>query len=477
MRGKFRVVYADPPWQYNDSGASTEGSFGKAEDHYPTLSSEKIATIPVTDHVLPNAVLFLWVTEPMRFEAKAVIDGWGVHAQGGHRLGQGRPRARALRECAPRASPDLYPRVLHASARGPDAHDRQRADDQARPPTTFRKNPKSSGRSSTGSTPRGPKLEMFGRREVAGWDCLRQPGRGASVTADPQATTVRNRQLGSDLDGVGPGHLVNRPVTSLRPLPRYLELRRPVVPRAEGSGALRLHAMREPLLVTTSGTILDGHRRWQVAVRQRRSSLPCLEYDLTDGEALAFVVERHRTSSHLNDFCRIVLALPLEGYFKLRNPRMRATDGGTGRSSKLTHGDRTDVRADIARIAGVSAGNVTKVKQLLKSVIPEIQEHLRRREVSIHKAWQWHRMSPKRQRDALWEHVNRRAVRRDDRSRACETHLAGPSHLTGCAGKRRAPLARDTRLVGNRVCGCRHSGNGRRGDPAVLRRAGEQRDR
>ena len=232
------------------------------------------------------------------------------------------------------------------------------------------------------------------------------------MTADPQATTVRHRQVGSDLDGVGPGHLVNRPVTSLRPLPRYLELRRPVVPRAEGSGALRLHAMREPLLVTTNGTILDGHGRWQVAVRQRRSSLPCLEYDLTDEEALAFVVERHRTSSHLNDFCRIVLALPLEGYFKLRNPRMRATDGGNGRSSKLTNGDRTDVRADIARIAGVSAGNVTKVKQLLTSVIPEIQEHLRRREVSIHKAWQWHRMSPTRQRDALWEHLNRRAVRR-----------------------------------------------------------------
>ena len=77
MRGKFRVVYADPPWQYHDSGASTEGSFGKAEDHYPTMSTEAIATMPVKDHVRPNAVLFLWVTEPMRFEAKAVIDGWG----------------------------------------------------------------------------------------------------------------------------------------------------------------------------------------------------------------------------------------------------------------------------------------------------------------------------------------------------------------------------------------------------------------
>ena len=232
------------------------------------------------------------------------------------------------------------------------------------------------------------------------------------MTADPQATTFQNRKVGSDLDGVGPGHLVNRPVTSLRPLQRYLELRRPVVPRAEGSGSLRVHAMREPLLVTTTGTILDGHVRWQVALVQHRSSLPCLEYDLTDEEALEFVVERHRTSSHLNDFCRIVLALPLESYFKRRNPRMRGTDGGNGRSSKLTNVDRTDVRADIARVAGVSAGNVTKVKQLLKSVIPEIQEHLRRREVSIHKAWQWRTLSAKGQRDALWEHLHHGAIKK-----------------------------------------------------------------
>ena len=77
---------------------------------------------------------------------------------------------------------------------------------------------------------------------------------------------VRNRQVGSDLDGVGPGHLVHRQVTSLRPLQRYLQLRRPVVPRAEGSGSLWVHALREPLFVTTKGTILDGHMRWQVAL-------------------------------------------------------------------------------------------------------------------------------------------------------------------------------------------------------------------
>ena len=44
VRGEFHVVYADPPWQYNDSGASAPGTnFQKAENHYPTMSIEEIA--------------------------------------------------------------------------------------------------------------------------------------------------------------------------------------------------------------------------------------------------------------------------------------------------------------------------------------------------------------------------------------------------------------------------------------------------
>lgn len=34
-----------------------------------------------------------------------------------------------------------------------------------------------------------------------------------------------------------------------------------------------------------------------------------------------------------------------------------------------------------------------------------------RGEVSIHRAWQWRTLSPKAQRDALWEHLHRRAIK------------------------------------------------------------------
>ena len=41
-----------------------------------------------------------------------------------------------------------------------------------------------------------------------------------------------------------------------------------------------------------------------------------------------------------------------------------------------------------------------------------MQEHLLRGEVSIHRAWQWRTLSPKAQRDALWTHLHRGAIKR-----------------------------------------------------------------
>jgi len=74
----------------------------------------------------------------------------------------------------------------------------------------------------------------------------------------------------------------------------------------------------------------------------------------------------------------------------------------------LTNVDRKDARADIARVAGVSAGNVTKVKQTIETAIPEVRESLRNEDVSIHRAWQWRRLSATQQRQALWQHRNRK---------------------------------------------------------------------
>jgi N6-adenosine-specific RNA methylase IME4 len=76
--GKYRVFYADPPWAY--SAGEQHGKTQQAttlETHYPTMSISEIAALPIREMAHDDAVLFLWVTSPLLFEAKAVIDGWG----------------------------------------------------------------------------------------------------------------------------------------------------------------------------------------------------------------------------------------------------------------------------------------------------------------------------------------------------------------------------------------------------------------
>ncbi len=71
---KYRVIYADPPWKYGDQ--LTE-AYGPTEYHYPAMSIPELCALPVADLADENAVLFLWVTSPMLFEAAPVIKAWG----------------------------------------------------------------------------------------------------------------------------------------------------------------------------------------------------------------------------------------------------------------------------------------------------------------------------------------------------------------------------------------------------------------
>ena len=74
LSGKYRVFYADPPWQYGNKGLT---EYGHAESHYPTTSTKDLAGLPVKDLAHDNAVLFLWATAPMLPDALQVIAGWG----------------------------------------------------------------------------------------------------------------------------------------------------------------------------------------------------------------------------------------------------------------------------------------------------------------------------------------------------------------------------------------------------------------
>lgn len=73
-KGKYRVIYADPPWSYNDKKAPGQGG---AEEQYPTMSIEDICNMKVQDITDDNAVLFLWATTPLLQEGLDVMKAWG----------------------------------------------------------------------------------------------------------------------------------------------------------------------------------------------------------------------------------------------------------------------------------------------------------------------------------------------------------------------------------------------------------------
>jgi len=71
-RGLYPVIYADPPWQYSNSGFAQS-----AENQYPTMATPDICLLPVKTKITTNAVLLLWATNPLLEDAMRVIAAWG----------------------------------------------------------------------------------------------------------------------------------------------------------------------------------------------------------------------------------------------------------------------------------------------------------------------------------------------------------------------------------------------------------------
>ena len=75
--GKYKIIYADPPWQYASEQHGKEKQETVLETHYPTMPTEEICRLPIGGLAAENSVLFLWTTSPKLFEAKQVLDAWG----------------------------------------------------------------------------------------------------------------------------------------------------------------------------------------------------------------------------------------------------------------------------------------------------------------------------------------------------------------------------------------------------------------
>jgi hypothetical protein len=169
-------------------------------------------------------------------------------------------------------------------------------------------------------------------------------------------------------------------------------------------------AFRDPIVITQDRVVLDGYARWALARRQRREVLQCLEYRLTEEQGLEMLLQRHRRQAGLNSFLRILLALDLEPWLQEKARANQQAGGQEKGWSNLTKAQKVIVRSQIAAAAGTSTGSVTKVKQLLASIQPELEVALRHGEISIHRAWLWMALPPRTQIEALKLHQSKEGV-------------------------------------------------------------------
>ena len=222
------------------------------------------------------------------------------------------------------------------------------------------------------------------------------------------------------------GRQVIRRVQELRAHPSFIrhQLLGPVA-KLTAAASHPANSLRTPLVITQGQVILDGYAEWDLARVQGRPTVSCIEYELGEEEALRWLLRNHLRSNGLNDFSRILLALDLEPSLQEKAQSNQRTGGLNKGTSTLTEAVRVDVRAEIAAAAGVSTGNVTKVKQLIAAASPDLLQSVRLGEVSIHRAWLWSKEPSHQQCKLLSGHQGEKGVRKAIRQLVSK-HLPKP---------------------------------------------------
>ena len=171
---RYQAILADPPWGYRDR----RKGHGGARDHYPTMSLESIKAIPVGERLAAiNSMLFLWSPAPLLPACLDVMACWGFRyrtvafvwiktcAKKRKPCGCQTPRmgmggyTRSEAEIVligTRGSPRVGADVRQTFEAPLGAH-------SAKPALIHDRILRLVGCV--------PRLEMFARREVAGWDC------------------------------------------------------------------------------------------------------------------------------------------------------------------------------------------------------------------------------------------------------------------------------------------------------------------
>jgi hypothetical protein len=167
-----------------------------------------------------------------------------------------------------------------------------------------------------------------------------------------------------------------------------------------------------PILITTSGIILAGFGHWRLAMFEGRREINCIEYPLSEEEALQFIISHHKPQRGWNAFIRIRLALTLEPYFQQKALENMRAGGKYKGLANLPEAQHVDVRQVIARAAGPGgcARNVSNVKTILQFAHPRLIEALTDDRLRISPAVSWCKLPKAEQFERFIRYTEDRAI-------------------------------------------------------------------
>jgi N6-adenosine-specific RNA methylase IME4 len=166
----YRVLYADPPWDFRTYSPLGQGRSAVA--HYDVMTPAKIAAYPVQHLAADDCVLLLWVPDPLLPAGFDVITAWGFKYKT-----VGFYWAKTTRDGTrypigtgywTRANPEICllavrgrPKRLHADVRR--LIEAPRREHSRKPDEVYDRIERLVS---------GPYLELFARRRRPGWDAI-----------------------------------------------------------------------------------------------------------------------------------------------------------------------------------------------------------------------------------------------------------------------------------------------------------------
>ncbi|WP_273280918.1 MT-A70 family methyltransferase [Pseudooceanicola atlanticus] len=158
----FDIILADPPWKFSSNSAARPGR--NAMRHYPCMTDKEITALPVDQWAAKDALLLMWTTVPMLRRAIVIPEAWGFRYVSEmvwlkQRIGTGfwvRNRHEPCLIYRRGKFPCPKPAPFSDSLIGGDQREHSRKPDslQQRIDAVW---------------PNAKKLEMFARRQRAGW--------------------------------------------------------------------------------------------------------------------------------------------------------------------------------------------------------------------------------------------------------------------------------------------------------------------